>query len=250
MALFNWWALHRLVAEEYSMVTNARYIAVMAQVIFLEAPLTSLAITVFLGAMMFRQAVSLQSVIKTLWQYLPRIAVTQLIVRGGILTFVLVLLISDEIAYSTPEALLTFLCVYHIALRSSRPFIAEIVLLERNPLRSTNEDTITIHNRSKSLHGPNGGDLVARWIILAGACIALTACIAATLWFAMGVMTSHWQWRFLMIEVFIPLAMWLVVIYATVVRFLNYLDLRIRREGWEVELKVRAAAAELQGKAA
>jgi hypothetical protein len=250
IALFNWWALRPLVAEEYSAQTNSRYIAVMSQVIFLEAPLTALATTLFLGAVMFRQEVSLRSVLKDLWKFLPRIIVTHLIVRADLLTFVLMLLISVEVSYSTPEVWLVFLCFYAVVMRSSRPFIAEIVLLERNPIRSSDSDTITIRKRSNSLHRPNSGDLVARWIMLAIACVALTCCMAATLWFSMGVLTSHWQWRFLMIEVFIPLAMWLVVIYATVVRFLNYLDLRIRREGWEVELKVRAAASELQGKAA
>jgi hypothetical protein len=42
-----------------------------------------------------------------------------------------------------------------------------------------------------------------------------------------------------------PLALWLVVGYLTVVRFLAYLDLRIRREGWEVELMMRTEAARL-----
>ncbi len=40
--------------------------------------------------------------------------------------------------------------------------------------------------------------------------------------------------------IFYPLALWLTVSYFTVVRFLGYLDLRIRREGWEVELMMRA----------
>ena len=38
MALFNWWVLHPLVADEYSAITNTRYIAIMAQTVFLEAP--------------------------------------------------------------------------------------------------------------------------------------------------------------------------------------------------------------------
>ena len=37
-----------------------------------------------------------------------------------------------------------------------------------------------------------------------------------------------------------PVAIWLVVAYFAVVRFLAYLDLRIRSEGWEVELLMRA----------
>ena len=37
--------------------------------------------------------------------------------------------------------------------------------------------------------------------------------------------------------------LWLVLGGFAVVRYLSYLDLRIRREGWEVELLVRAEEA-------
>ena len=37
----------------------------------------------------------------------------------------------------------------------------------------------------------------------------------------------------------------MVASYLTVVRFFSYLDLRIRREGWEVELVMRAERAQL-----
>ena len=48
-----------------------------------------------------------------------------------------------------------------------------------------------------------------------------------------------------MVEVCWPLALWIVVMFMTVLRFLCYLDLRIRQEGWEVELLLRAEAAKL-----
>jgi hypothetical protein len=40
-------------------------------------------------------------------------------------------------------------------------------------------------------------------------------------------------------------AFWLVTVYFTVARFLSYLDVRIRNEGWEVELLLRAERARL-----
>jgi hypothetical protein len=43
----------------------------------------------------------------------------------------------------------------------------------------------------------------------------------------------------------LPLAMWLTAAYFAVARYLSYLDLRIRHEGWEVELRMRAEAARL-----
>ncbi len=82
------------------------------------------------------------------------------------------------------------------------------------------------------------------------ASILLAACLTLSFWFVAGILTSQWRWGPLIIHLFLPLALWLVVIYATVARFLNYLDLRIRREGWEVELRVRAAADEWKGQPA
>ena len=45
--------------------------------------------------------------------------------------------------------------------------------------------------------------------------------------------------------IYFPLALWIVVGAGSVARFLSYLDLRIRREGWEVELLMRAEEANL-----
>ena len=47
------------------------------------------------------------------------------------------------------------------------------------------------------------------------------------------------------LEVVYPACLWLVVAFLAVVRFLSYLDLRIRHEGWEVELLMRAEALRL-----
>ena len=45
--------------------------------------------------------------------------------------------------------------------------------------------------------------------------------------------------------IYLPAAIWLSLGYFAVVRFLSYLDLRIRTEGWEVELIMRAEGARL-----
>jgi hypothetical protein len=42
------------------------------------------------------------------------------------------------------------------------------------------------------------------------------------------------------------LAFWIVVVFLTVFRFVTYLDGRIRRDGWDVELKLRAQAVLFQ----
>jgi hypothetical protein len=42
------------------------------------------------------------------------------------------------------------------------------------------------------------------------------------------------------------LATWLVITYLAIVRFLSYIDLRTRREGWEIDLALRRAARRLE----
>jgi len=73
----------------------------------------------------------------------------------------------------------------------------------------------------------------------------MTLAFAFTFWFVWGTFLNDWAWRGGMVHVCMPLSMWIVAGYFTVVRFLSYLDLRIRREGWEVELRVRAEAARM-----
>jgi hypothetical protein len=43
-----------------------------------------------------------------------------------------------------------------------------------------------------------------------------------------------------------PISLWIVAGIMAVVRFLSYLDIRIRQEGWAVELRMRAEAIRFQ----
>ena len=132
-------------------------------------------------------------------------------------------------------------------LRMARPFIVEIVLLEKNPVFAKDKKAITIGRRSRRLHGPSSGELFGRSLIVGLVLWTAVISVSFSFLFIQGLMTNLWVWGPMMVRVFVPLSLWIVAIYTTVYRFLSYLDLRIRREGWEVELKVRAAAAELQG---
>ena len=62
-----------------------------------------------------------------------------------------------------------------------------------------------------------------------------------------SLLLGHEPWRPETLRYSLPVAMWLVFAFFAVVRFLAYLDLRIRREGWEVELMMRAEHTRLIG---
>jgi hypothetical protein len=59
----------------------------------------------------------------------------------------------------------------------------------------------------------------------------------------LAIFTNRWALDSQFYWLFFPLALWIVGGWMAVVRFVGYLDLRIRREGWEVELLMRAEAA-------
>ena len=134
-------------------------------------------------------------------------------------------------------------------LRIFRPFLIEIILLERNPIfGKKNVESMTIGRRSQMLHGPSSGDISMRAIVCALVGIMLFFSVWGTFIFISGVLFNQWIPGAWMVQLGFPLALWVVFGFMTVVRFLNYLDLRIRQEGWEVELRLRAEASRLTGK--
>ena len=99
--------------------------------------------------------------------------------------------------------------------------------------------------------------------LLAGAVgLFLVGLALFTLGLLLGVLISHWwiaidpmddpvlQYNVTTYDLLIayPIALWVVVAWFSIMRFLSYLDLRIRHEGWEVELLMRAEALRMAPK--
>jgi hypothetical protein len=140
-----------------------------------------------------------------------------------------------------------------------RSYINEIILLERLPWRSSNPAEMTLGKRSKSLHSPYATDLFVRFLLVSmlGLLLSVTLCLST--WLVLkflldsGDLTmidlfSRFDLRWYHAQIAYPAILWLIAAYFSVVRFLDYLDLRIRHEGWEVELLMRAEALRLAGK--
>jgi hypothetical protein len=109
---------------------------------------------------------------------------------------------------------------------------------------------MTIGRRSGLLHSVASGDLMGRGVGAAMIGVLLVAAIFGTIGFSSGVLLNDSIQEGWMLGLSFPAAMWLTALFLTVYRFLSYLDLRIRQEGWEVELKVRAEAARLTARVA
>ena len=134
------------------------------------------------------------------------------------------------------------LVAFGLAFRVLRPFVSEILLLEKTPLRSKNETVVCFQRRSTSLHYRQGA---VDWLFGQGV-VSLFLGLFLGLAFYAGLLqldkilniqaNSEWSyaaWYWLV-------ALWLSVGFLCVARFLFYIDTRIRQEGWGVELRMRS----------
>jgi hypothetical protein len=227
-----------------------RYVWLMGVLVFIEAPWATAILTTYLGAAVFDEGINVRKAAQETWRRWPQMLWCQGIVRGIVPAMVMVAISRqyEDTNWFIDGFLILVLAVYVMALRAFRPFINEIVLLERNPLHAQNALTITAGKRSKYLHDPSGGDLVVRWMGSALVASLLAMAFVQTVVVLIGLFFGQWQWGWWMLHLGYPLGLWLTAGYLGVVRFLNYLDLRIRHEGWEVELRLRAEAVRLASK--
>jgi hypothetical protein len=227
-----------------------RFVYHLCVQIFLVAPLASVFATAYLGAVVFEDRPRLREVVRTVAAVAGPLLLCQLVLRGTAVGWLLLLGLkrSPEFDGFLEGAGPVLLVLYSAGWRAFRPFINEIILLERNPLVARSKLVQTVGARSSILHGANGADLLVRWFGAALVGVPLVLAAYGCCVFVSGVVLNAWSQSWWMVEIFLPLSMWLVVTYLTVFRFLSYLDLRIRQEGWEVELQLRAEAARLRAR--
>ncbi|WDI44348.1 hypothetical protein [Bremerella sp. P1] len=224
--------------------TAGLFIYYMIALIFLEAPLAGLPITLLLGDALFHEKPNWRRMCTGLWPVIPRIFWIIVVLRAILPGMALAFIGSFDEDFIA-GTLLFFLCCYAAILRAVRPYIGEILILEKNPVFSRQKDAITVGRRSSALHQPNFGDLVIR-AMASSISILLAASIVMNVFGLRGFVFGQWNWDDMFLFIWFPMALWLVVAFMTVVRFLCYLDLRIRREGWEVELVLRAEATRMK----
>ncbi len=242
LAVLNYYLIEWMSADLIEEVTVSRYLLTMAMLVYIEAPFAGVLATSYLGKITFYESPTMWDVCRDVLSLGFRVFWTQLLLRGVLVTIFLVWMINPDDSYSALEATLPFICFALFIWRSLRPYINEIVLLERSPVFSRDANQITVGKRSGRLHGPNSGDLFGRGIAMIPVTFALGVAVFGMLWFVVATMSNDWSWGLVVVHGAVPAAFWILTVYVTVFRFLSYLDLRIRREGWEVELQMRAEA--------
>jgi hypothetical protein len=209
-----------------------------------EAPLASIPTTLYLGEALFVEKPDVKRMVHSFGAALPQLLAVQGLFRAALIGM---LFLPSEAPF---WLLRVGLGLAWVLLYWLRPYLNEIILLERNPW-SGGPGVITTRRRAASLHGHFAGNLFGRWIAAISFGSLWTAGLAAAIfWIRMTVTGGEMDFSPPLFEIWLPLALWIVVSYFNVVRFLSYLDLRIRGEGWEIELRMRAEANRLRSQLA
>ncbi|MEO1524883.1 MAG: hypothetical protein AAFX06_05575 [Planctomycetota bacterium] len=231
-------------SDDEAFAEISRYLVWMALLVFLQAPAAGVITTIYLGQAVFEQKPTWRGAMRAareqFWRWFYCLAIRRLAFPVWVYVAFRMFQPVNPFFDGVVPALL-FLT--SLVVRASRPFLPEMVLLEMCPLRSKDDREITLSRRARALHRPAGNDVGSRWFSIGITLLVLFAGFFYSLMFVRGVTTGYWHFGSLFnYLVIFPLSLWVVAGLSVIVRMIAYLDTRIRLEGWDVELAVRAEA--------
>jgi hypothetical protein len=193
--------------------------------LILEVPWATAPLTLVLGDLMFGMPAKLPRIARTLLLGLPALILSQLIVRG----------------------LMLMVVIFYLIMPSQYAFCNEVILLERS-------SAFRQFKRSRTLSRGFEGELFMRWLgqLFLGATFALCFWVSATIlsttligneltWYSPGMNDVG--------GLLFQTGIWIAVAFFGVYRFFSYIDRRIRLEGWELDLRLKAVARGLEARA-
>lgn len=219
-------------------VSWGTYIWSMILLSFWQIPLATAPLTLTLGQMMFQRKIEPRRAYQDFMHSLPQLLWSQLFLRLICIPHGLWLVFGGVEDLWGLYIFTMFLWLIP-ALRWA--YLSEVILLERNPWRAK-PGQLSTRQRSSALHTGEGGIIFGRSFCISNLWNYLFVAIFATLWYVLGQFMDNYVMNFWTIAILVPLANWITIMYLSVIRFLCYLDLRIRREGWEVDLILRTEA--------
>src|SRR5262249_55537137 len=154
--------------------------------------------------------------------------------------------------------ILSCLAILGILIPMRLAFLNEVILLERG---QGERSTQSVYRRCEQLIADRGGDLLLQCLLhllfLGMFVVAFRWGVESALDVLLG--QSSWDrsdpetyaetmlaWFFDLKSWSFQLAIWIAVAFFGIVRFLTYIDQRIRMEGWEVELRLRSVGAAME----
>jgi hypothetical protein len=215
--------------------------------LIMETPWATAPLTVALGDLMFGVRPRPRKIVKTLVVSFPSLFLTQFLIRGMCyLILIGYVLWPAQFAFHNEVLLLVcyLILIGYVLMPPQFAFLNEVLLLERaGPLRAV--------KRSRDISRRFEGELFVRWLgqIALGLTFALCFQKGAESFgsvLAGGDVTWERAAQVDAGDLLFQAGVWIAIAFFTVVRFLSYIDRRIRLEGWEIELRLRSVGRALE----
>ena len=243
----DYWLVGWMLDDTYGIDIQAAYYWAMPALVISQAPWGTALMTQYLGKAMFADRPSLGEVIREAATTSPYFFISHGVLRLSVVA-IFICLMCDGGSEMTLVAIYLWLtlCVgAGLMVRAFRPYVSEILMLERTPIWPKDKKSIKFSARSKSLHAFASGDLFSKFMVSTFVGVALTFVVLSLFAMVDSALNLRATSDVALTPYYLIAALWLVAGYLAVVRFLCYLDLRIRQEGWAVELRMRAEGQRL-----
>ncbi|MBS0209624.1 MAG: hypothetical protein JSS27_11795 [Planctomycetes bacterium] len=236
-ALLNGWLLYPLLHEWEVTGQTSGYLWHLSVLTVWELPLATTPITLYMAQLLFVERPQPRQMLVQFWNRLPQVIIIQVIVSGLLAVWDLVALFNDAEGASV-AVLGVFIMGAWLMMHMLWPYTNEVLLLEGNSLfQKQGAGTL---RRVTSMHAHGAGDVIVRYLMSLVIGSLLITAVAFSIHAIFANLMFDYELGLLFYLITLPLSVWLVLGWFAVVRYLSYLDLRIRNEGWEVELLMRA----------
>ena len=227
-----------LLLSEFGMADYAQWHWKLLLLAVIQAQYGTMMITLYLGKAMFEGKPSVSETVSSFFR-----ASWYTIWLHGCLRMVIPVTLLMAVGDSFSTGLAIFLFIVGMTFRMARPFVSEILLLEKTPVRKKHDGEMQFGKRSRDLHR---SEVIAGFILGSLIAVALTTMLAGLLFHIdktiglLGTIDLPIQYLYW------PVAAWLVASYMAVFRFMFYINTRIAQEGWEVSLQVMSEGQKME----
>ena len=223
----------------FSAELSVAYYVAMLTLIVSQAQLGTCLITIFMGRVMFLEEHSVRAVLKQFYGRMTYFLYSQGILRTAAFAIAAAWITQaddSEEAYMLVYLGLPAIVFVGLLVRGMRPYVPEVIFLEQTPLKKRT-DLPSLSERSKNLHMLAAGAVSNQFMLMAVIAPLLVFAVHSIFILLDSLLSIRANSEMSMQPFYLLIAAWLVAGFCAVVRFLMYIDIRIRQEGWAVQLK-------------
>ncbi len=241
LALLDYYLINWMTDVSFSYELSIAYYFAMLALIVSQAQLGTCLITIFMGRVMFLQEHSIGAVMKDFLKRLPYFLFSQGILRLALFAVCAAWITAPK--DSEEAQLLAYLGLpaitfFGLLVRGMRPFVPEVIYLEQTPLKSKN-DLPSLSQRSRNLHMLAAGAISMHFVLILIFAPLLLFAVHSIFVMLDSMFSIRANSQISLQPIYVLFSAWMVAGFFAVVRFLTYIDVRIRQEGWSVDLKFR-----------